>query len=297
MTDLTETLDCLAPTDGWEDDWTDVLRRAGEDALLSVTSRRSRLGRKRMALLAFVAVAVIAPLTALSAINNWWSSASLPPPVQKPIVVTRGSWSGQRWTLIAYPSHPSANGYGLCWGITFSRNPGLAAVPPEGSISAGVMALPGVDAGVSCGAIVGIQHWQHLRGTIPTVQTNESQFLLSPLAPDAKGHPAWIAGIVVPSATHVILRWPARRARPPRLLASPPEVVRVATFPASVADYRVRLFAALLPKPITRRTRTASAWTPPSTVTGTDRHGRIVACSANLGGLSGEVSQLSACKP
>lgn len=295
MTDLTDTLDRLAPTDGWKHDWTDVLRRAGEDPRPSPTSRRHRLGRKRTALLALVVVAIIAPVTALSALNSWWSSAYLPPPVQGPIVVTRGSWSGHHWTLIAYPSHPTANGYGLCWGITFSRNPGLAAIPPEASISATVMAARGVDEGVNCSSIVGIEHWRHLPGTIPTVQAQVSQFLSTPLEPGAKGHPAWIAGVVAPSATHVVLRWTARRGHPPQL-ASPREVVRVATFPALVADYRVRLFAAPLPKSLTRRTSTAGAWTLPSTITGTNRHGQVVACSTD-GFANGGVSPLSACKP
>jgi hypothetical protein len=298
MTDIIETLERLAPTDGWEDNWADVLRRVGEDARPSVTRRRrwGRLGRKRTLLLAFVAAAIIAPLTALSALNNWWSSAYLPPPAQKPIVVTRGLWSGQRWTLIAYPSHPTTNGYGLCWGITFSRNPGLAAVPPQGSISAAVMAVPGVDASVTCDSIVGIDHWRHLPGTVPTVQTDESEFLSAPVATSAKRHPAWIAGVVVPSATHVILRWTAKPGRRPYRLVSPREVVRVATFAAPVVDYRVRLFAAPLPKPITRRTRTASADTLASTITGTNRDGHVVACSSGSINLEG-VSPLKSCEP
>jgi len=297
MNGITESLDRLAPTAAWEDDWPEVLRRAG--ACGSPRGRRTRrLGRRRTVLLAFAVVAVVAPLTALSARNNWWSPASLPRPVQQPIVVTRGSWSGHRWTLIAYPSHANANAYGLCWGITFSRNPDLAAVPVQGSIGAAVMAVPGVEDGVNCDSIVGIEHWHRTPGTVPTVQAYESQFLLASPVQGAKGHPAWIAGVVASSATHVVLRWRARRAHPPRLLASPREVVRVAAFPARVAGYRVRLFAAPLPEPIARRTRTASAWTPPSMITGTNRRGRVVACSAD--GLTIDISTptpLSACKP
>jgi hypothetical protein len=285
MTSLTEALDRLGPTGMWEGDWPEVLRRAGEAA----PRRRRRLGRRRAVVLAFVVLAIVAPLTALSALNHWWVQGYLPRPVQQPIVVTRGSWSGHPWTLVAYPSYPSdkiADGYGLCWGVTFTRSARLAAIPPGGTVGAGVMTLAGVRNGVSCGSVVGIHIRHRIPGTVPTVMAVQTQ-TFSPRA-----YENTISGVVVASATHVVIRWSAHPVARPGFLTSPREVVRVATFPARVAGYSVRLFAAPQPKALLRRTRIASAWRPPSSVTGTNRHGRVVACSTYV-----EVPPLTDCKP
>lgn len=274
MTGLTEALDRLAPADGWEADWTDVLRRAGEPGPLPAARRpvrRRRRGRRRTVVLALVILAIAVPLTALSALNNWWRSAGLPRPVQKPLVVTHGSWSGHAWTLIAYPSYPDSTDYGLCYGVTFSSSPDVASVPPGGTISSRTMARTGVGNDIACGSIVGIQKRFQTPGLTPTVAFSE------PIYSSARTEgPAWIAGVVIPRATHVVIRWSAKKAAPPAILASPREVVRVATFPAGIAGYHVRLFAAPVPQPLLRHTRTAGADPYPDSFSGRDSNGRFI---------------------
>lgn len=290
MTSPTEALDRLAPTQPWEGDWADVLRRAGGDRRpLAVPGRvrRRRLGRRRFVLLAIAAAAVIAPLTALAAINHWWFlRTSLPRPTQRPVVITRGSWSGHRWTLVAYPSH----GYGLCYGVTFDGGQTPSGSATAWSLSSG-MAQHGADDGVGCGSIVGIQMPHLVTKNIPTVMW-ESE------TTNAPGYPSWISGAVVASATHVVVRWSAKAAKPSEhRLGSPPEVVRAATFTVPIRGYHVRLFAIPIPTPVSRQTRTASTWTDPSSISGANDHGRVVACfNARISSTNG-VYPLSECKP
>lgn len=279
----------------------DPLRAVGEPplavlqrVLASPRSGRRRLGVPRRAvLLACALAAAIAPLAALAAINHWWFlHAGLPRPAQQPTVVARGSWSGHRWSLVAFPSRASRKGYGLCWGVTFAGHPpsdtgGLYAINGES-------AMRGDDA-VSCGSIVGIQHKRLFAPNIPTVMF---QWKLGSRNPS--GYPGWISGVVAGSATHVVIRWSAKPGGP-GFLASPREVVRATTFAASVAGYRVRLFAAPLPRPLSRQKRNANGYvTPaltfPSSVRGTDEHGRLVACYDARYVTQFGVSPLSVCR-
>jgi hypothetical protein len=256
--------------------------------------RPRRLSRRRTVLLACAVAAAIVPLTALAAVNHWWflqTGAGLPRPGQQPTVVTRGSWSGHRWTLVAYPSKHFAgttNGpNGLCWGVTFS---GPAPPSRYGNMFYGGMPH-GVDDGMACGSLVGIRKPKpvaDLKEVGDPIPTAVVAWSLSA----AHGYPSWISGVVVPTATHVAVRWPARKAQPPGILASPPVVVRAATFPARVAGYRVRLFAARLPAELSRHTRTASVTSLPSRISGTNRSGRVVACDWAAG-----VLPLSSCRP
>lgn len=245
---------------------------------------------RRAVLLACALTAALAPLAALAAVNHWWflgAGAGLPRPAQQPIVVTRGSWSGHRWSLVAFPSHASSKGYGLCWGVTFAGRPprdtgGLYSVNGED-------ATRGDDA-VSCGSIVGIQHKKLFAPNIPTVMF---QWKLGSRHPH--GYPGWISGVVAGSARHVVIRW-SEKAGGPGFLASPREVVRAATFAAPVAGYRVRLFAVPLPKPLSRQTRTASVLTFPTSIRGTNLHGRVVACYDARWLTEFGVTPLSICK-
>ena len=235
---------------------------------------------RRAVLFACAVAAAIAPLAALAAANHWWflrAGAGLPPPAQQPVVVTRGSWSGHRWSLVAFPSRASSKGYGLCWGVTF------AGRPPRDT--GGLYSVNGQDAtrgddAVSCGSVVGIKHKRLFAPNIPTVMF---QWKLG--SRNRGGYPGWISGVVAGSATHVVIRWSAKPARPGGLLASPREVVHATTFPAPVAGYDVRLFAVPLPKALDRQTANpaqglggAAAWTFPSLIRGTNRNGRLVAC-------------------
>ena len=267
-----------------EPDWADVLRRLGKDrgsGSVRPVGRR-RLPRRRTVLLAIALAAVIAPLAALAA-NRWWflGSSVLPRPAHTPIVVTQGSWYGHPWTLAAYPS----KGYGLCWGITFA---GHTPHPDRfmRSTSPGLAFHEAAD-GFGCGGVVGLRHWNPAE--LPTVEyESETSY--------GSGYPSWIAGAVVTSATHVVVRWPAVKPLP-GLLGSPPETERAATFPVAVADYRVRLFAVPVPKLLTRFTRKAYAQSEPGSISGTNQHGRVVACYAAPALSSNGVYLLSDCKP
>lgn len=270
MTGLSEALDDLAPSSGWGDDWADVLRRAGEDGRLSVWSprvRRRRLMRRRTVLLAFALAAIIAPLTAVGAINHWWFlRTSLPRPAQKPIVVTRGSWSGHRWTLVAYPS----KGYGLCWGVTFAghnHRPGRLLRFMR-SRSAGV-AIHGADSGMGCGSIVGIPDWNPKY--LPTV-------MFESVTTNAPGYPSWISGAVVTSATHAVIHWQSGKA------------VRVRTFAVPVGGYHVRLFATPYPNGL-------SSFYGPTSISGTNQQGDVVACFNSQVISTNGAYPLSYCKP
>jgi hypothetical protein len=289
MTSLTETLDRLAPIDGWENDWADVLRRAGEGGPRLVAPRRVRrrtLWRRRAILLAATLVAVIAAGTALAAINHWWflaSGSGLPRPAQSPTVVTRGSWSGHRWALVAYPPKHFAGT--LCWGVTFSGSP----APYNGGVlysPYGTAIEHGAADGIGCGSVAGIQSPRLAARPTVIYEWTTPSF----------GYPGWIAGVTDASATHVVIRWSAKPASTAHL-ATPRLVVEAATFPAPVAGYRVRLFAARLPKPLVRHTHIATGWTLPASVTGTDRHGRVVACNSLQTYASVGASPLSSCKP
>lgn len=299
MTGLTETLDRLAPPDGWRDDWTDVLRRAGDDARPVSPprrlQRRGRLRRRRTVLLVSVLAAIIAPLTALAAINHWWflrAGNGLPRPAQKPVVVTRGSWSGHRWALVAYPSKPFNNG--LCWGMTFSGKIPSPASHTGAALFGGMVgeeaALHGADDAIGCGSLVGIQK-PHLVADLKAVGSPIPTAVMEWALTTAHGYPSWISGVVVSSATHVVLRWPAEKAQP-GLPSSPRVVVRTPTFPASLVGYRVRFFATPVPKELPfQRVPIASS------ITGTNRHGAVVACYSLATGKPGAASPLSSCKP
>jgi len=288
MTSLTDALDALAPIPDWEGDWPDVLDRAGGNGRLDESpglGRVARLSPRRALLLAAALVAIIAPLSALAAINHWWFlRATLPRPTQTPTVVAHGSWSGHPWTLVAYPSR----GHGLCWGVTFSGQHTPKGYPTMIGVTAG-MASHGAADGVGCGSIVGLRHWN--TADLPTVTTESLQT-------SAPGYPSWISGAVVASATHVVVRWSAVRSRPSHyILGSSRESVRAATFAAPIPGYHVRLFAIPLPKQVSRHTRKAWALPDPTSISGTNRQGRVVACfNARIISTNGAYP-LSYCKP
>lgn len=287
MTSLTDALDRLAAGSEWAEDWPDVLRRAGQNGRRFVSPRhvpRRRLPRRRTVLAAVVVLAIIAPLTALAA-NHWWflQASGLPRPTHKPVVVTRGSWSGHRWTLAAYPSYPSAKGYGLCWGVTFS---GHTPPPNGGGYGAGVIPHRAAD-GFGCGSLVGIRN-RHLvadleQATGSPMPTVAFEWRGS----GAAGYPSWISGVVVASATQVVLRW-SRCTPGSTCQTAPIAKARAETFPARVAGYHARLFAVPLPKQF-------SPFDGNFSITGVG-HGRVVACSSSQVTRSG-YSPLSSCKP
>jgi hypothetical protein len=261
--------------------------------------RRRLLPRRSLVLACAVAAAVV-PLTALAATNHWWflSGSGLPRPGQSPIVARRGSWDGHRWSLVAYPSKHLVsvgpiNGTtvnGLCWGVVFAGAPRRL-----GGESADAF---------GCGSLVGIQrprlvaNLKQSGSPIPTAVI----YWNSGYSP---GYPRWkryIDGVIISSATHVVIRWPARKAEP-GILASPAQVVRTATFAAPIKGYRVRLFATRIPQALSHQNRFCSRHSKqvrrcasdsplPSTISGTNPQGHVVACDS-VGGLL----PLSSCKP
>lgn len=249
--------------------------------------------RRRIVLLACVVAAALAPLAALAAINHWWflqAGSGLPTPGQQPTVVRRGSWSGHPWSLVAYPSKHFAgttNGpNGLCWGVTFSGYP-----PHSRFANMFYGGIPnGVADGVGCGSLVGIEK-PKLVADLKQVGSPIPTAVVSLSLSTGHGYPSWISGVVIASATHVAIRWSARKPGPGRL-ASPPEIVRAATLAARVRGYRVRLFLAHLPRKLSRYTHTARVDFIPSTISGTNQDGRLVACD----GVGG-VLPLASCKP
>lgn len=264
-----------------------------------VLRQRRLLRRRTLVLVCAVAVAIV-PLTALAAVKHWWflSGSGLPRPGQSPVVATRGSWSGHPWSLVAYPSKHLVsvgriNGTtvnGLCWGVVFAGAP---------------RRLGGESAdGFSCGSLVGIQrprfvaNLREIGSPIPTAVIDWN----SGYSPGYPRWKRWISGVVISSATDVVIRWPAKKALP-GTLASPAQVVRTATFAAPIKGYRVRLFAVPLPKGLSHQNRFCSRHSKhlrrcasdspvPSTITGTNPQGHVVACDG-VGGLL----PLSSCKP
>ena len=270
--DELRVLDRVGPS---RDLWADALARAASSPLRRgradrglnwASAPRLRPPRRRVVLIAVAAAVIIAPLTAISAVNHWWFlRASLPRPAHTPVVVTRGSWSGHRWTLVAYPS----KGYGLCWGVTFAGHTHASHSYKFMRVVSAGTTVHGADDAMGCGAIVGLRHWDP--ADLPTVMF-ESE------TTRARGYPSWISGAVAPSATHVVIRW--------QLVG---KTVRARTFAAPVAGYHVRLFAvpAVANSPILG----------PSSISGTNKHGHVVACWNSRIISTNGVYPLSYCKP
>ena len=220
------------------------------------------------------AVALAAPASG----SQWWflqRGSGLPPAVQKPVVVTQGSWSGHRWSLVAYPSTEKKPLYGgafygpsLCWGVTFAGTPRQ----DRGYMIGGAPIDMKGDDGMRCGSTVGIQTRQkHL-------PTNPPLDFTGLINETADGYPGWVAGTIPASATHVAILWSALPAEPQtHWLARPRVVVRTQAILAPVAGYRVRVFAIPLPHAISRHTRTAAVPPSFSSITATNQQGRVVA--------------------
>ena len=219
-----------------------------------------------VAALASGAVAFATPASG----SKWWFlqaryDQDMPPAVHQPVVVTRGSWSGHRWSLVVYPSNakkvipPSFHGPSLCWGVTFAGKPPKARVSMIGGIP---LALGHGDDAMRCGSTVGIRTKQWYVATTPP----DTELLLNQTA---DGYPSWLAATVPASTAHVVVLWTAMKATPGRP-ARPREVVRPRTFLAPVAGYHVRLFAVPL-------ARVISDSSPLPTITATNQHGRVVA--------------------
>ena len=198
---------------------------------------------KRRLVVAFAALAaVLVPLVALGASDDWWFSRSCgaPDPTAPPEVVTEGEWDGHPWQLVA---HRSATD-GLCVSIT-----------PKGS------EREGEGGAMGCAPFAGVARTSTSKGNPP------DELPITYLAGlGGESLPAYIVGAVIEEASVVEVRFPGR------------DVLRVATVPGPESLEHVRFYAVRWPA---RINLTASPPVPlPISVTGLNASGEVVACLA-----------------
>jgi hypothetical protein len=196
--------------------------------------------RRRLVLAFAVLAAVLVPLAAFGAANEWWflRFGGTPVPTTAPQVVKEGEWNGHPWQLIAYPSAT----VGLCVSIT-----------PKDSRDTGEGGALG------CGPFVGVARTPESKAS--------PDMTITFLAGDATEKlPAYIVGPVIEEASVVEVRF------------GDGDVLRVPTFAGPEPLQHVRFYAAQLPTDIQLTPRTAAAslrW-----VAGLDASGNVVACLA-----------------
>jgi hypothetical protein len=179
----------------------EVRKRDGEQ-------RSIRLAMRRRVVVALAALAaVLVPLAALGASEDWWflKSGGAPEPTAAPQVVKAGEWAGHAWRLIAYPSATD----GLCFSIT-----------PTDSGDGGEGGAMG------CAPFVGVER---------TPRSKSPKMTITFLTSSSEQLPAYIAGPVIEDASEVEIR-----------LGSG-DVVRVTTFAAPEPLQHVRFYATPLP--------------------------------------------------
>ena len=212
----------------------DVLERAGE-------LRSPRLdARRRLVLAIVVLAAVLVPVAALGAENDWWflKEGGSPVPTTAPQVVKEGQWNGHPWQLIAYPSAT----HGLCFSVT----PKDAGDTGEGGA-------------LSCGPFVGLAR-------TPESNASPDMTITFLAGGGSEKLPAYIAGPVIEEASVVEVRFPDGH------------VLRVPTFAAPEPLQHVRFYAAQLPRDIPLTPGTFHAFL--RSVAGLDASGNVVACLA-----------------
>jgi hypothetical protein len=212
MTLSDEPLDRLTPPLLWEPDWSDVLDRAGERLLHGVRST-SVLSKRRLLLALAVLAALLVPLAALSAAKQrwfWWSVHG-PTPVNAPVVVKEGEWSGRPWQLVAFRSTTD----GLCLALT----PNNASSNDE---NGGVL---------GCGLIAGVPR------TAETKPAADAEILYMSGAATSQ-LPAFIVGPVIDKASEVEIQFGNE------------QVLRVPTFEGPASLGRVRFYATEAPASI-----------------------------------------------
>jgi hypothetical protein len=214
---------------------------------------------KRRLVFAFAALAaVLVPLVALGASDDWWflRSGGAPDPTAPPEVVTEGEWYGHPWQLVAYPSATD----GLCVSIT-----------PKGSES------KGNDGAMGCAPFVGVARTSTSKGT------PSDELPITYLAGlGGETLPAYIVGAVIEEASVVEVRFPGR------------DVLRVATIPGPESLEHVRFYAIRWPAGINP---TASPPGPfPISIAGLNASGEVVACLAPQALAKHGTSALSDCR-
>jgi hypothetical protein len=253
MTFPENALDQLASQSGWRPDWDDVLARANE----SPVARRP-VTRRRLILALAVVAAVLVPLAALAAANDWWffKYGQAPTPTSAPVVVKTGNWNGHRWELVAYPSTTD----GLCFSVT-----------PTGQ------AAGGAGGALSCGPFAGISR----TGATKPSPDMTITFLSTSDTPEL---PAYMAGPVIDTASTVEIR-----------LANG-QTLTTAAFDAPSPLEHIRFYATPLPVGVARTAHPGPGQLAPiSWVAGLDAEGAVVACLAPQTAENG-ISPTSACR-
>lgn len=269
MSALLEELSPDVPASGRG--WDDVLARVELGGTASKPGRAHV--RRRGVLIGALAAAVLIPLVALAAANDWWffRYRDVPRPLDnKPVVVETGSWNGHRWEMVAYTSAD-----GTCWAITFpdaKEIGGSGAFPvSHGITGSGASAL-------SCGGIVGLRPPNPGAIDLPTVM-----YMIAGNTAPGTDYPNWLAGPVVESAVSVVVRF--RNGG----------VVKVPTSHIVTLGHvgwygPVRFFAAPYPRDVV-----PFQW--PRSITGFDKHGNVVACAVPTGrSRAAYLSPLSECR-
>jgi hypothetical protein len=234
VTDSNDILDRLAPTNGWVSDWPDVLERAEVSHPVRLVTKR------RLVIVLALLVAVLAPLAAVGAANDWWffQNGGGPAPTSAPFVVKTGEWGGHAWQFVAYPSTTD----GLCYGIT----------PTSHSAN-------GEGGALACSPFAGIPR-TGLTKLSPDMTISD---LSSSGTPEL---PAYIAGPVIDSATSVEIR------------LTNGQTLHTKTFGAPSPLTRVRFWAIPLPDGVAVTAHPFPS--PVSWLAGLNADGTIVACLA-----------------
>lgn len=152
---IDDALDALAPNQDVELDWHEVVSRAGKTP--DSASRRAlrRRPRKRWLIALAAVVAVVSPLSAVGAAEEWWFFTSLAPPTSTPQVLKSGTWAGASWELVGYKARD-----GLCFlvmpagsprdgsGVSTPTGCGGTPDPPDSTGHGGIGSLSGVTLGL-----------------------------------------------------------------------------------------------------------------------------------------------------
>ena len=228
----------------------DVLERAGAQPPFRLVTKR------RLVLALAVCAAVLVPLAALGAANDWWflRFGGAPVPKTAPQVVKQGEWNGHPWQLIAYPSAT----HGLCISMT-----------PKDS------AHDGEGGGLACGPFVGLE-----RAPASEAPLGLTINLLA--GAGSEKLPAYIAGAVIEEASVVEIRLADGGA------------LRLPTVAGREPLQHVRFYAAQLPSDI-QLTPENVRRVFPRWVAGLDANGNVVACLAPRTAKDG-ISAASDCR-
>jgi hypothetical protein len=173
MTLYEDALNRLPRDTTWEPDWADVLDRT------YVRERRRPLrlrGKGRLVVAIAVIAAVLIPVIAMGAENDWWFMRAGGESFNSPVVVTEGSWDGHPWQFVAVRSKSE----GLCESLAWTE---VSGSTPES---------------LGCGPFIGFPAPRLAGAQDRTIRAGGGW---------SRGFPAYVLGEVIDSATHVEIRF------------------------------------------------------------------------------------------